>query len=509
MCAALKTTTRPSRRHALYRVADVRAIDQIAIEQCQIPGIELMERAGRRAWQCARARWPRQRKIAVLCGGGNNGGDGFVFARLAAQAGLRPQVFALGALDQIQGDAKIALRRLTDCGVVIRTAPQFNGAQFDLIVDGLFGTGLSRALQGQAAQIVHAANEVQAMRLALDVPSGLNADTGRALGAVFASHMTVSFVGLKQGLFTADARNYCGDIIFDDLQIPQSAYATIPVRGWRIDLASLLASRERPLGVRDARAHKGHFGHVLVIGGEHGFGGAARLCAEAAARCGAGLVSVATRAAHVPALIAARAELMAHGVDSAQQFEALVDAASVVAIGPGLGRNCWAQQLLASALAGAKPMVVDADALNLIARGDFAALPQQCVLTPHPGEAARLLNSTTAAVEGDRFAAIAALVDKYQRVVLLKGAGTLVAQPGGAVQVIEGGNPGMASGGMGDVLTGVIASLLAQGLAPIDAAVYGAALHAHAGDDAAHSGGERGLLAGDLLVPLRRLVDRL
>lgn len=498
-----------SRAHALYQTADVRVIERFAIDRCRIPGIELMERAGRRAWQCARTRWPRLSKIAVLCGSGNNGGDGFVVARLAAQAGLQPQVFALGALEQIQGDAKIALHRLTEFGVTIRPAQEFHGAEFELIVDGLFGTGLSRALQGQAARLVHLANSARAARLALDVPSGLHADTGGALGEVFVSHLTVSFVGQKQGLFTADGRKYSGHVIFDDLQIPSLAYETVPVRGWRLTLASLLAARERPLGARDVRAHKGDFGHVLVVGGEHGFGGAARLCAEAAARCGAGLISVATRAVHVPALIAARAELMAHAVERADQLQGLVDAASVVAVGPGLGRTPWAQQLLATTLASAKPVVVDADALNLIAGKHLNLLPAQCVLTPHPGEAARLLNATTEAVEADRFAAIAALVGKYQRVVLLKGAGTLIAQPGGAVHIIEGGNPGMASGGMGDVLTGIIAALLAQGLPPIDAAVYGAALHARAADEAAHSGGERGLLAGDLLAPLRRLVDRL
>jgi len=200
----------PSRRYALYRVADVRALDQIAINQFGISGIELMERAGRGAWQCASARWPRMSRVAVLCGGGNNGGDGFVLARLAAEAGFDPQVFALGALDRIQGDAQLALQRLTDYRVAVRAAHEFQAAEFDLIVDAMFGTGLSRALDGQAARLVSVANEARAARLALDVPSGLDADTGRALGEVFASDLTVSFVGLKQGLFTADARACCG-----------------------------------------------------------------------------------------------------------------------------------------------------------------------------------------------------------------------------------------------------------------------------------------------------------
>ncbi|MFT5446462.1 MAG: hydroxyethylthiazole kinase-like uncharacterized protein yjeF [Gammaproteobacteria bacterium] len=499
------------RRDALYRVDDVRALDRIAIEEFGMAGVELMERAGLSAWRSTRARWPQGNRIAILCGGGNNGGDGFVFARLAAQAGLQPEVFALDSVKRTGGDAGIALQRMRKQGVRLREPQQFQPAQFDVVVDALFGTGLSRALDGAAAQLVHSANDSQLGRIALDIPSGLDGDTGRALGVVFDSDLTVSFVALKQGLFTADARAFCGEILLDDLQIPDDAYARTPVRAWRVEPARLLSCQARPLGERDARAHKGLFGHVLVIGGEHGFGGAARLCAEACARCGAGLVSVATRTIHVPALISARPELMAHGIESATALPNLLQAASVVAIGPGLGRNDWGRELLATALADAadRPVVLDADALNLLAEPTALKIPLQCVMTPHPGEAARLLDCSTAQVEADRFAAVKQLVERYRCVVLLKGAGTLVAGPSTAVHVIEGGNPGMASGGMGDVLTGIIASLLAQGLPAIDAAVVGAALHAMAADTAASRGGERGLLAADLFAPLRRLVEHL
>lgn len=500
-----------TRRDALYRVDDVRALDRIAIEQFGLLGIELMERAGLSAWRSTRARWPQGNRIAILCGGGNNGGDGFVFARLAAQAGLQPEVFALDSVKRIDGDAGIALRRMRERGVALREPQQFQPAEFEIVVDALFGTGLSRALDGPAAQLVHAANDSDAKRIALDIPSGLDGNTGRALGVVFNSDLTVSFVGLKQGLFTADARAFCGEILFDDLQIPDEVYAQTPVRAWRIEPSGLFTHAARPLGKRDARAHKGLFGHVLVIGGEHGFGGAARLCAEACARCGAGLVSVATRAIHVPALIAARPELMAHGIESATALPKLLQAASVIAIGPGLGRHEWGRELLAMTLADAahRPVVLDADALNMLADSTRPIIPLQCVMTPHPGEAARLLGCSTAQVETDRFAAVERLVERYRCVVLLKGAGTLVAGPGTAVHVIEGGNPGMASGGMGDVLTGVIGSLLAQGLSTIDAAVVGAALHAMAADTAASRDGQRGLLAADLFAPLRQLIERL
>jgi NAD(P)H-hydrate epimerase len=257
---------------------------------------------------------------------------------------------------------------------------------------------------------------------------------------------------------------------------------------------------------RPRDSHKGANGHVLCIGGDHGSGGAIVLCAQAALRTGAGLASVATRAAHVPALLARQPEAMAHAVESADALAPLFARASMIAIGPGLGQGEWGRAMLAAALAASKPLVLDADALNLLAAAP-RALPAGTILTPHPGEAARLLDSDIASVQGDRNAAALALVQRYGAVVVLKGAGTIVAAPGRVPRVVAAGNPGMATGGMGDLLTGVIGALRAQGLDAFDAASCGALLHAHAGDLAAREDGMRGLLPSDLLPWLHRCAN--
>jgi NAD(P)H-hydrate epimerase len=252
---------------------------------------------------------------------------------------------------------------------------------------------------------------------------------------------------------------------------------------------------------RPRDSHKGENGHVLCIGGDHGSGGAIALCAQAALRTGAGLVSVATRAEHVAALLARQPEAMAHAAESTHELLRLLARADVVAIGPGLGPGEWGRAMHATALAAAKPLVLDADALNLLAASP-RDLPSDAILTPHPGEAARLLGSDTAAVQADRPGAAQALVERYGAVVVLKGAGSIVAAPGHVARIVEAGNPGMATGGMGDLLTGVIAALRAQGLPAFDAAACGALLHAHAGD-LASGDGMRGMLPSDLLPYLR------
>jgi NAD(P)H-hydrate epimerase len=313
---------------------------------------------------------------------------------------------------------------------------------------------------------------------------------------------TISFIGAKRGLYTGAARDYTGEVVLDLLGLTESDLAIDTPAAWLARPAALA----RWFGPRHANAHKGEHGHVLCVGGEKGMGGAVRLCAEAALRVGVGLASVATRKGEsVAALLAARPEAMTHAVEDAQSLRPLLTRADVAAVGPGLGQREWGKALFAEALASGKPLVLDADALNLLAQ-HWHAVPQ-AILTPHPGEAARLLDCETAEVQRDRFAAAQALVNHYGAVVVLKGAGTIVAGPGDVPVVIGAGNPGMATGGMGDVLTGVIAALRAQGLPPFHAAVAGALLHGAAGDSAARIGGERGLLPSDLFPQLRRMVN--
>jgi NAD(P)H-hydrate epimerase len=311
---------------------------------------------------------------------------------------------------------------------------------------------------------------------------------------------TISFIGLKRGLLTGDAPDCVGELYFDDLGVPDAVYAEVE------PVARLLDAGDADplLGPRRRTAHKGAFGHVLVIGGDHGMGGAARMAAEAAARVGAGLTSVATRAPHLPAITAGRPELMVSAVEDPGELEPLLNRATVIAIGPGLGRGAWSRALLSRVLESDRALVLDADALSLLAEEPLRR--EDWILTPHPGEAARLLGVKVAEVQADRYSAVAALRERYGGTCVLKGAGTLI-HDAGPTGVCAAGNPGMASGGMGDVLTGVIAGLRAQGLERGQAARVGVCLHASAADRAAAQGGERGLLATDLCPELRRLVN--
>ncbi len=486
-------------RAALYTAEQARRIDRAASERLGIVGSELMQRAAAAAFAALRRRWPEARRIGLVAGSGNNGGDAFLLGALALGAGCTVEAVALS--DASSGDAAAARAAFVAAGGRIAVgAPTRELASVDVCVDGLFGTGLARPPAGAAAALIEAIDAAQRPVLALDVPSGLDADTGARLRHAVHATATVSFIAWKRGLFTADAADCCGALELAPLDVPAAAFDGITADAELVDasIAARLAPRRR-------NVNKGTFGHVLALGGDHGMGGAIRLGAEAALRAGAGLVSVATREANVTALNTARPELMARGVDDAAALAPLVARASVLAIGPGLGQETWGRSLFEAALAAGRPLVVDADALNLLAHAP-RALPAEAIMTPHPGEAARLLGCDTAAVQRDRFAAARALAARYAAVVVLKGAGSLIARPDGRVAVCRWGNPGMASGGMGDLLTGVVAAMLAQGLPAWDAARLGVAVHALAGDRAA--GVEpRGLVASDLLAPLRALVN--
>lgn len=480
--------------HQLYTVAQVRELDRRAIGELGVPGFELMRRAAWAAFSSLRRHWPQARRIAVHCGPGNNGGDGFLLAALAREAGLRADVLALG--DASAGDAAAARQAWKDAGGAVRLWQAGDALpEADVHVDALYGTGLRRAPEPAAAALIDAINASGTPVLALDVPSGLDADTGQLPGTAIRADRTVSFIAAKRGLHTGRAANVAGALELDALGLPESLWRSTPPD------AQLLLPTHLPPRPRDA--NKGTNGHVLAIGGEHGTAGAIRLSGEAALRAGAGLVSVATRADHLLALNAARPELMAHGVDGPQALEPLLARATVLAVGPGLGQGAWSHALWLTALDSGKPLVLDADGLNLLAR-EPRRFAQPAVLTPHPGEAARLLGGTVAEVEADRFAAARSLAARFQAVVVLKGSGSVIADPDGRLDVCPWGNPGMATGGMGDLLTGIVAALLAQGCDARQAACLGVGLHARAGDRAARQG-ERGLLATDLLAPLRAL----
>ncbi len=481
----------------LYLARQVRELDRIAIEERGIAGGELMERAGKAAFKSLRFNWPRARRVSVVCGPGNNGGDGFVVARLARQRGLQERVISLVDPQRLAGDAARACLSYREAGGTLEPFDGRSASWGDVIVDGIFGTGLEREVSGVWGEAVTAINASGRPVLALDIPSGLHADTGRILGAGVKACLTVSFIGLKAGAFTAEGPESCGEIIFDDLDVPAEIYSAMPPFAERLTQAGLRHKLPR----RPRHIHKGRCGHVLVVGGNLGMAGAARMAGEAAYRSGAGLVSIATHPAHAGVLMAACPELMVRGVDTAAALRPLLQRASVVALGPGLGQDDWARQMLAAALESSLPLVVDADALNLVAAEPLRR--EDWVLTPHPGEAARLLKTRVADVQGDRFNAARTLAEQFGGVCVLKGAGTVITDERPIIALCDRGNPGMASGGMGDVLTGIIAALQAQGMARGDAARLGVWVHAGAGDSAGQER-EIGLMATDLLawIPL-------
>jgi len=499
--------------YSLYTSAQTRELDRLAIEEFGLSSNILMERAGEAAFRLLQTRWPDVRRIAVLCGTGNNGGDGFVLARLAHENKFEVSVFQMGDGSKLQGDALAAMQRLLGAGVSPLPFEGQDLQEFELIVDGLLGTGIHGEVSAEYGQAIDAINDAQTPVLALDLPSGLNADTGMGAGAVVQAVATISFIGLKRGLLTGEAAQYCGELHFSDLSVPDALYTRQTPVAQRLDYARL----KNRLAPRPRHMHKGEAGHVLVIGGEQGMSGAPRLAGEAALRSGAGLVSIATREAHAAQVSSSRPELMAHGVEQARSLEKLAERATVIIIGPGLGQGDWAQEMLGYVVACGKPLVLDADALNLMAAGRLPEIMlrgAKRVLTPHPGEAARLLGLKTRQVQADRFGAATALVEKYGGVCVLKGAGTLVAAEDG-MGVCHAGNPGMATGGMGDVLSGIIGGLIAQGIGADDnggdiysgAAQLGVCLHAGAADMAVKTVGERGLIASDLMPGIRRLVN--
>ncbi|HZF17619.1 MAG TPA: NAD(P)H-hydrate dehydratase [Steroidobacteraceae bacterium] len=484
----------------IYRAAQVRALDGFAIERCSIPGYSLMTRAGEAAFRLMRTRWPSAERITVLCGPGNNGGDGYVFARLAQAAGLTVRTVALSDPATLKGDARRAWQDLIAAGG--KTA-EWADAELDraeVVVDAIFGIGLDRPMSRDYVERVELVNAANRPVLAIDIPSGLDADRGQPLTVAVQADCCITFAGLKIGLFVGKGPNCAGQLYFDGLGIPPAPADIGPPVAERMMDAAI----GRLLPRRARTAHKGDHGRVLIVGGGYGMPGAARLAGEACLRAGAGLVTVATRAANVPAIVGGRPELICHGVEDATAIDPLIERADVIALGPGLGQDAWAKSLFERAIASARPLLVDADALNLL-----AAKPNRrddWVLTPHPGEAARLLGVEPSVIQRDRVDALRLLVERYGGIVALKGAGTLVGMQGHVPALCDHGNPGMGVAGMGDVLTGIIAGVWAQTRSLYESACVGVLVHALAGDAAARRG-ERGMLATDLFPQLQTLMN--
>ena len=461
----------------VFTGTESRSFDGRAIDVFDIPGIRLMHRAGRATFHVLRDRWPNARSITVVCGAGNNAGDGYVVAGLAKDAGLGVDIVQVGDPGKLKGDALEAARfAQARLGAdLVRTSRPWRPSG-DVVVDALLGTGVRGTVRADFVDAIRAINDAGRPVLAVDVPSGIDADSGGLLTAdPVHADVTVTFVAAKLGLVTGDAVDYVGEVVFDDLDLPCAVFDRPGVAVLSGDGLDALSRRRG--------AHKGDSGRLLIVGGEMDMGGAVALAGEAALRTGVGLVSVATRDENRAAILARRPELMVRATRSPQDIIDLVERASAIAVGSGLGRGTWGRELLAYCAGTGKPLVVDADGLNIVSDGDVE-LPPQAVITPHPGEAGRLLGRDSGWVQAHRPAAAVALANDA-KVAVLKGAGTLIAQAGALRSICVDGNPGMATAGSGDVLTGVVGALLARGLAPSMAADLGVWLHARAGDEAA------------------------
>ncbi len=485
-----------------YSVWPAQAVAQLEQQGADALGItlyELMLRAGQAAYEHLTAHWPEASHWLILCGHGNNGGDGYVLARLGQAAGKTVTLLACESEKALPEEAQHARDAWLDAGGEIHAADAVWPEQIDVIVDALLGTGSHRAPEEPYATLIQQANAHAAPKLAIDMPSGLSARNGTAPGEVINASHTLSVVALKPGQITGKARDYIGELYYADLGLAAFlAGEGAPIA--RYDASALT----RWLKPRKPTSHKGSHGRLLVVGGDAGTAGAVRMTAEAALRSGSGLVRVLTHKDNIIPILTARPEIMVDELTDERLTEAL-EWADVIAIGPGLGQRDWGKRALKRVASSEKPMLWDADALNLLAIS--AEKRQNRIITPHPGEAARLLNTETSEIESDRLHAAQTLAQRYGGVVVLKGAGTLIASEQGEMAFADVGNAGMASGGMGDLLSGIIASLVGQKLTLFDAACAGCVAHGAAADAVAAERGTRGMLATDLLDLLWQFVN--
>lgn len=488
-------------RLPIYQVQTIRALEHIAEEQFHLTPSTLMQRAAKAALDFMLRRFPQVRHVTFFCGSGNNGGDGYVLAGLAQERGLRVSIWHVGDRSHMSELTKQAYANCEKLNIPISAFDEkADLAHPDLIVDAICGIGVQTELREDVLAAIHKIQRQHVPIFSLDLPTGIDADNGQVLGAAIQATATITFIGLKLGLLTGHGIAYTGELALSDLQLPAEIFNYVEPVAEKIhftNYAEYLKPRTRDW-------HKGMSGHVLVVGGDVGYSGAVRMAAEAALRVGAGLVTVATHPAHAAVLNLTCPEIMCRGIAAENELDDLLQKATVLIVGPGLGQSSWSKMLWNRVRLVDQPKIVDADGLNLLAQEPIVS--DRWVLTPHPGEAGRLINQSSQVVQQDRLAAAKAIQARFGGVCVLKGAGSLVLAANSLPALCEKGNPGMASAGMGDVLSGVIGGLLAQGIPLGEAAKIGVYIHAVAGDYAAKEG-ERGMVAMDLMPYLRHLVN--
>lgn len=498
----------------VYTGNECREIDQLAMRQLQLCEMQLMERAGQAALTTLTSAWPSLRHIAVYCGPGNNGGDGYLVAAGARRLGYEVSLYALGT--PASKTAQTARNQALDQGLEIQSISEGGQSCFepraDLVVDALFGHGLERDIKAPLRTLIERINCSSTPVFALDMPSGINSDTGEKMGIALSAQATICFVAPKIGLLTGEGVNCAGEITYADLGIPKNISQNIPASYDWLDDQSLIDRLPQPR----PSSHKGDFGHVAVVGGQAGMPGAVILAACAAARSGAGRVTAISSEQHINLIPQASPELMtvAIGADAAVNWP---DSTTAIALGTGLGVEQmggginWSRTVfehtLDQAIGAQLPLVVDADGLNLLAVDHIRYA--HWVLSPHPREAAALLTCSIEEVESNRPRACLQIAQKYGGVCLLKGKGSLVAEASGRRAVCVQGNWGMATAGSGDVLSGIIAAFLGQGLSPYDAACAAVYTHACAGDLAAEKMSRRAMIASDIILQLPAVFKRL
>ena len=487
----------------IFPAKEVSSIDSLAINDENLSGFILMKRAAEFSFDSTLKKYPNTKSFLVFCGIGNNAGDGYLFASHAIKKGLSASVVYLASPKNLKGDALKAFVELKTLGAKVIPWTKDYDFDADIIVDAIFGIGLNRIIEDDYLECIKAINESKKTVIALDIPSGLCANTGQQKEVAIKAEITFTFVGKKIGMYLESGPDCCGQVCFSNLSIQEKNFQTAKPS---VEIVND-ALRNKILRKRSKTSHKGNYGHVLIVGGNKGMGGAARIAAEAAIRSGAGLVSVITRPENVNLITRLRPEIMCHATDhKLRNLKELIEKVDVIAIGPGLGIDDWAHQLYAEIMTSEQPLIMDADALNILSldpiqRGNW-------ILTPHPGEAAKLISKSTTQIQSDRLTSLEEIINQYQATVILKGNNTLVGNINRIPYMINAGNPGMASAGMGDLLTGLTAGLMAQysNHNYCQIAALAAFIHAKAGDQAALNG-QRGLIATDLLCELRTLLN--
>ena len=499
----------------LYTASETRKIDNLAIKAKGISGYSLMQMAAEFTLDVILREFSPVEELIIFCSKGKNSGDGFLLGSFAKEFGLEVTIVMSNTSNALKGVSRKAFEEMKDAKVKIistKSVEKLKVSNKAVIVDALIGTGLKGNLRKNIKESILALNKlgVKLPVLSLDIPSGVNPDTGDADDIAVYADITATFVAQKRGCFTSVGKKFSGEIIYSDLEIPKNLFSKITSTSYVVDYEDSISK----VVYREQDAHKGHFGNVVIVGGDRGLGGAGLLSSRAAVYSGAGLTSLVTRPEHVSASLVSCPEVMVKGVDSGQDIEEHLVKPDVIAIGPGLGQSAWSEQMIQRVFWEAEKrdvsVIMDADALNLLTKLKLSSnLPKRLILTPHPGEAARLLNTSVAVIESNRFSAAAKIQKKFNATVVLKGSGTVICHKSGGTQkwgICDSGNPGMATGGMGDVLTGIIAGLLAQGLTLKEAAEAGVDLHAKAADQASLEFGEAGLTSSDVINELKYLL---